>query len=218
MKILLAEDEPGIAAQVTEQLLRAGFTVEHARDGETASFRAETEAFDAIVLDLGLPRLDGLSVLRRLRSAGVGTPVVVLTARGSWVDRVRGIDDGADDYLPKPFHMEELLARLDAVLRRSGGHDTPVLCAGTVQLDLRRMIVTVASARVEFPPREFQLLRLLLHHKGRVLSQVAIEEHLYGTEREPDSNAIETLVKRVRRKLGVDIIQTRRGYGYLVDG
>ena len=178
---------------------------------------AETEPFDAMILDLGLPKLDGLSVLRRLRASGVLTPTVVLTAKGTWMERVQGIDAGADDYLPKPFQMQELLSRLDAVLRRSAGHGTSRLEAGSVTVDTRRMVVTVLGEQVELPPREFKLLRYLMQHKGKVVSQIEIEEHIYGSEQEPGSNVVETLVKRVRRKLGATAIQTRRGFGYTVE-
>lgn len=218
MKILLVEDEIQIARQVSEQLQRAGFVVEQSRDGEDAWFRGETEIFDAIIIDLGLPKLDGLSIIRRLRKAGVLTPVVVLTARGTWVERVEGIDAGADDYLPKPFQMEELLARLNSVLRRAGGHAAPMLEAGSILIDTRRMLVTLDGTRVDLPPREFLLLRYLVHHKNTVVSQVELEEHIYGSEQEPGSNAVESLVKRLRQKLGTASVQTRRGFGYVVEG
>ena len=217
MRVLVVEDEVRIAEDIGQALGRAGYAVDLSHDGEDAWFRGETEEFDAIVLDIGLPQLDGLTVLKRWRRAGITTPVLMLTARGAWMERVEGIDAGADDYLPKPFHREEMVARLGAVLRRSGGHASPVIEAGTLRLDTRRMQVD-AGDPVEVSPMEFRLLRYLVHHKGRVVSQVELEDHLYGSDREPDSNAIEALVKRLRRKLGPDAIATRRGYGYVVEG
>ena len=217
MRVLLVEDEVRIVDEVREQLARAGYVVEACHDGEEGWFRGETEEFDAIILDLGLPRLDGLSVMKRLRRAGIRTPILCLTARGSWMERVEGIDAGADDYLPKPFHVEELLARLNAIMRRSERHPSHVLEAGPISIDTRRMTVTMQGGTIELSPLEFRLLRYLVHNKGRIVSQVEIEEHIYASDQEPDSNAIEALVKRIRRKIGPDTIQTRRGYGYLVE-
>ena len=217
MRVLVVEDETRIACEIAETLLRAGYVTVRVRDGEEAWFRAETEDFDAIVLDLGLPKLDGMSVMRRLREAGVNTPILILTARGAWLDRVEGIDAGADDYLTKPFHPEELAARLGAILRRSGGHASAVLAAGIVRIDTRRMSVTVGSKPADLTPLEFRLLRFLVHHKGRLLSQVELEDHVYASEQEPESNALEALISRVRRKIGSDVILTRRGHGYMVE-
>ncbi len=217
MRVLLVEDEPGIVAEVSECLGRAGYVVETSGDGEDGWFRGETEDFDAIVLDLGLPKLDGLSVARRLRRAGVATPILMLTARGSWMERVEGIDAGADDYLPKPFHVEELVARVGAIMRRSARHPSHVLEAGAIRVDTRRMSVTVQSVTVELSPLEYRLLRYLVHNKGRMVSQTELEEHIYASEQEPDSNAVEALIKRIRRKIGGEAIQTRRGYGYIVE-
>lgn len=217
MRVLLVEDEAGIVTEVSDCLQRAGYVVETAVDGEDGWFRGETEEFDAIVLDLGLPKLDGLSVARRLRRAGVATPILMLTARGSWMERVEGIDAGADDYLPKPFHAEELVARVGAIMRRSARHPSHVLEAGAIRVDTRRMAVTLDGAAVELSPLEYRLLRYLVHNKGRMVSQVELEEHIYASEQEPDSNAVEALIKRIRRKIGPDAIQTRRGYGYIVE-
>ena len=216
MLILVVEDEKRIARNICEALEEAGYTTAAVHDGEEAWFRAETEAFDAIVLDLGLPKLDGLSVLRKLRAAAVTTPVLILTARGAWMERVEGIDAGADDYLPKPFHSEEMVARIGALIRRSGGHGSPSLAFGDINIDTRRMHVVVAGRNVELSPLEFRLLRYLVHHLGRVVSQGELTDHVYGGEREPDSNAIEVLVGRVRRKVGATTIATRRGHGYVV--
>jgi two-component system OmpR family response regulator len=217
LRVLLVEDEPGIVAEVSECLGRAGYVVETSGDGEDGWFRGETEDFDAIVLDLGLPKLDGLSVARRLRRAGVATPILMLTARGSWMERVEGIDAGADDYLPKPFHVEELLARVGAIMRRSARHPSHVLEAGAIRVDTRRMSVTLEGVTVELSPLEYRLLRYLVHNKGRMVSQTELEEHIYASEQEPDSNAVEALIKRIRRKIGGEAIQTRRGYGYIVE-
>ena len=218
MRLLVVEDEPAIAEDITAALTRAGYVVDCVHDGEEAWFRGETENYDAIVLDLGLPRLDGITVLKRLRGAGIQIPVMILTARGSWSERVAGIDAGADDYLGKPFHSEELVARIGAILRRAAGHATPLLEAGTLAIDTRRMQAHLAGRELSLTPLEFRALRYLVHHKARVVSQGELAEHVYAHEEEPDSNAVEVLIGRLRRKLGTDVIATRRGYGYLVDG
>ncbi|MEN6541915.1 response regulator transcription factor [Parvibaculum sp.] len=216
MRILLVEDDDRIAADVATALTAAGFTVEREADGEEAWFRGDTEEFDAVVLDLGLPGMDGLAVLKRWRDGGRRFPVLVLTARGRWAERVEGIDAGADDYLPKPFQMEELIARLRALVRRAAGQASSILVNGTVRLDTRRMEVTVNGVPVSLSPQEYRLLSYLMHHAGRVVSQLELTEHLYAQDFERDSNAIEVMVGRVRRKLGVDLIETRRGFGYMV--
>jgi len=218
MRILVVEDENVIAEAILAALATAGYIVDRATDGEDAWFRAGTEDYDAIVLDLGLPRLDGLTVLRRLRAEGRHIPVIVLTARGSWMERVEGIDAGADDYLPKPFQMEELLARLSAVLRRVAGHSSSSLQIGSLHLELRRQAATLDGRTVDLSALEFRLLRYLAHNRGRVVSQSEILEHVYDAAREPDSNALEVLVARVRRKIGADKIVTRRGQGYALEG
>jgi DNA-binding response OmpR family regulator len=217
MRILVAEDEQAIAEDLNLVLARAGYVVDAVPDGEAAWFQGETETYDAIVLDLGLPRLDGITVLKRWRQAGMAVPVLVLTARGSWMERVAGIDAGADDYLGKPFHAEELLARLGAILRRSGGHATPLLEAGPLAIDTRRMTAHLDGRPLVLTPLEFRALRYLVHHKARVISQSELAEHVYAHEAEPDSNAIEVLIGRLRRKLGTGLVTTRRGYGYVVD-
>ena len=216
MRVLIVEDEKRIAKDIAAALERSGYVTQTVRDGEEAWFRADTDAFDALVLDLGLPKLDGLSVLKRLRESGNTTPVLILTARGSWLERVEGINAGADDYLVKPFQPEELVARVGALIRRSGGRPNPRLTAGEVVLDTRRKSVTVAGSEIDLSLLEYRLLRYLMHHAGRVVSQEELTEHVYGGESEPDSNAVEVLVLRVRRKVGAACIQTRRGYGYFV--
>jgi len=216
MRILLIEDEDGIARRVARALTASGYLVERARDGEDGWYRGDSENFDAVVLDLGLPQMDGLSVLKRWRASGRTMPVLVLTARGTWMERVEGIDAGADDYLPKPFQMEELLARLRALLRRSTGAAQSVLRAGPVTLDARQMSVTVDGAPIDLTQLEFRLLSYLMHHRGRVISQLELTEHVYGEDIERESNSIEVLVARLRKKLDVELIRTKRGFGYII--
>jgi two-component system OmpR family response regulator len=216
MRVMLVEDEKAIANDIAEGLGEAGYVVDVVHDGEEAWFRGETEDYDAIVIDLGLPKLDGLSVVRRLRAAKVTTPVLVLTARGAWMERVEGIDAGADDYLVKPFHMEEVIARLGAVLRRSGGHASPQLEAGGMIIDTRGMTATIGGRSIILSALEYRLLRYLAHHAGRIVPQTELSEHVYGGDREPDSNALEVLIARLRRKIGSDVIGTRRGHGYFM--
>ncbi len=218
MRVLVVEDEELIAADLQRGLESNGFVVERAGDGETAWFRGGTEDFAAIVLDLGLPRLDGLTVLKRWRSEGVKTPVLVLTARGAWTERVEGIDAGADDYLPKPFQFDELLARLRAILRRVGGQASPILVAGKLTLDTRVMRASVDGRPVTLTPLEYRLLSLLMHRLGKMVSQAEITEQLYSQDFERDSNSIEVLVGRLRRKVGQGVIETRKGYGYTIGG
>jgi two-component system OmpR family response regulator len=217
MRVLLVEDDPRIARDVAAALAAGGYVVEQERDGEEAWFKGDTEDYDAVVLDLGLPGMDGLSILKRWRANGRRFPILVLTARGTWSERVEGIDAGADDYLAKPFRMEELLARLRAILRRSTGQSSSVLAAGPVALDTRQMRVTVDGVPVALSPQEYRLLSYLMHHAGRVVSQLELTEHLYAQDFERDSNAIEVLVGRLRRKLGVELVETRRGFGYIID-
>jgi len=217
MRVLLVEDDERLAAGVRDALTGAGFLVEREQDGEAAWFKGDTEDYAAIILDLGLPSLDGLSILKRWRAAGQRIPVLILTARGDWHERVEGIDAGADDYLPKPFRMEELLARLRALVRRAAGQASAVLVNGPLMLDTRRMAVSVDGAPLRLSPQEYRLLSYLMQHAGRVVSQLELTEQLYAQDFERDSNAVEVLVGRVRRKLGVDLIQTRRGFGYLIE-
>jgi two-component system OmpR family response regulator len=218
MKVLVVEDEPRIAGEITTALESSGVAVDVVKDGEAAWFKGDTENYDAAVLDLGLPSLDGLAVLERWRAAGSRLPVLILTARGTWPERVRGINAGADDYLPKPFQMEELIARLRALIRRSAGHATPVLTAGVLSLDTRQRSISLSGKAIALSPLEYRLLEYLIHHAGTVVGASELAEHLYasGSDREP--NAIEVIVARLRRKLGPDVIETRRGFGYLVRG
>ena len=216
MRVLLAEDDRRIASDVARVLVAAGYVVETVGDGEEAWFRGDTEDYGAIILDLGLPKMDGLSVLKRWRANGRRTPVLILTARGTWAERVDGIDAGADDYLPKPFQMEELLSRLRAIVRRSAGHASSGVRVGDVTLDERQMRVSVRGAPILLSPLEYRVVAYLLLHRGRVVSQQELDENVYGHGEEHDSNALEVLIGRVRRKLGVELIETRRGFGYIV--
>lgn len=217
MRILLVEDDDRVAAGVTAALAAAGFVVERCCDGEDAWFKGDTEGYTAAILDLGLPGMDGLSVLRKWRAAGQRLPVLILTARGDWNERVEGIDAGADDYLPKPFRMEELQARLRAIIRRAAGQASALIEIGDLTLDTRRMAVTQDGVPVHLSPQEYRLVAYLMQHAGRVVSQLELTEQLYAQDFERDSNAVEVLVGRVRRKLGSDLIQTRRGFGYLIE-
>jgi DNA-binding response OmpR family regulator len=217
MRLLLVEDDDRIARDLIEALTAAGYLVDRESDGEEAWFRGDTEDYAAVVLDLGLPTMDGLTVLKRWRANGRYFPVLVLTARGAWTERVEGIDAGADDYLPKPFEIEELLARLRAIVRRSAGQAAPAISIGSVTVDPRQMRISVNGVPKNFSPQEYRLLSYLMLHAGRVVSQLELTEHLYAQDFERDSNAVEVLVGRVRRKLGVDLIETRRGFGYVIN-
>ncbi len=217
MRILIVEDEAKIAAAVKDVLAHSGFVPEISTDGEDAWFRGSTEDYSAAILDIGLPKLDGLSVLRNWRNEQINMPVILLTAKGSWAERVDGIDAGADDYLVKPFHMEELVARLRALLRRTGTEKKTQLSAGPLLLDTRQMRVSVDGSPINVTPLEFKLLNYLLHNRGRVVSQEELATNIYFQDQEPDSNAVEVLLGRLRRKLKTDVIQTRRGFGYIID-
>ncbi len=217
MRVLLVEDEPLISDDICAALGDAGFIVDLARDGEDAWFKGDTESYDAIILDLGLPRMDGLSVLKRWRAAGKVTPILILSARGSWMERVDGIEAGADDYLPKPFEMAELIVRLRALIRRAAGMAQPVLQAGDLMVDTRRMTIAYAGQPVRVTPLEFRLVDYLVHNMNRTVSAGELAEHLHGMEDTGDTNAIEAIVSRLRRKLGPGVISTRRGFGYVIE-
>ncbi|MCZ2405314.1 MAG: DNA-binding response regulator [Burkholderiales bacterium 68-12] len=214
MRILVVEDEPTLSGQLAQALAAAGHTVECAGDGVDAHYLGEVEDFDAVVLDLGLPRLDGLSVLRRWRAAGRNMPVLILTARGAWHEKVTGMDAGADDYLAKPFHMEELLARLRALLRRRGEHASAEWRCGPIVLDTRQARVQVDGQPLTLTSHEFKLLALLMQRKGEVLSRTELSEHIYPQDSDRDSNTIEVFVGRLRKKLPAGSIETVRGMGY----
>lgn len=216
MRVLLIEDELRIRRDVTIALEAAGYVVDAAGNGEDGWHLGDSELFGAAILDLGLPGMDGLTILKRWRAAGRTFPVLVLTARGAWSERVEGIDAGADDYLPKPFRIEELLARLRAIIRRSGGHAAPVITVGDAELDTRQMRVTIAGVPVGLSPQEYRLVAYLMLNRGRVVPQQELSEHLQSVHFERESNAIEVLVGRVRRKLPPGLIETRRGFGYTI--
>ena len=215
MRLLVVEDDKNLNRQLVAALQQAGYAVDRAFDGEEGHFLGDTEPYDAIVLDVGLPKKDGVSVLQEWRKAGRLTPVLILTARDRWSDKVQGFDAGADDYVAKPFHMEEVLARLRALLRRASGRATDAIVCGLVTLDAKAGRVVVDGAPVKLTSHEYRLLAYLLHHAGRVISRTEIIEHLYDQDFDRDSNTIEVFVGRLRKKLGVDLIQTVRGLGYL---
>lgn len=216
MRVLLVEDEARIAADIVAALEAAGYRVETARDGEEAWFRGDTEDYDLIVLDLGLPKMDGLAVLKRWRAGGRSMPVLVLTARGAWSERVEGIDAGADDYLPKPFRMEELLARVRALIRRSTGHAGATIQAGPLTLDTRQMRLARDGVPIPLSPLEYRLVAYLMHHQDRIVPGPELLEHLYGDDDSHELNALEALITRLRKKLGSSTIATRRGFGYSI--
>ncbi|TNF60738.1 MAG: response regulator transcription factor [Burkholderiales bacterium] len=214
MRILLVEDEPILRAQLRESLVSAGYAVDEADNGRDAHFLGDSEPFDAVILDLGLPVLDGLTVLRRWRDAGRSMPVLILTARDNWSEKVAGIDAGADDYLTKPFHWEELLARLRALIRRAAGQASPVLRCGDLQLDTRSGRVTLGGQPVTLTSHEFKVLEYLMHRPGAVVSRTELTEHIYAQDFDRDSNTIEVFVGRLRKKLPPGLIETVRGLGY----
>lgn len=218
VRVLIVEDEPALSRQLRQSLSDAGYAVDAASHGARADFLARTESYDAVLLDLGLPKVDGLALLRQWRDAGIATPVLVLTARGSWHEKVQGIDGGADDYLGKPFQIEEVLARLRALIRRASGQLAPELRCGDVALDPRLARVTLAGLPVKLTSHEFRVLSYLMHHRGRLVSQAELTEHIYAQDFDRDSNTVEVFIARLRKKLGADIIETVRGLGYRIEG
>ena len=216
MRILVVEDDTNLNRQVKEALTEGGYAVDVAFDGEEGHFLGDTEPYDAVVLDIGLPQMDGLSVLEEWRRAGKAMPVLLLTARDRWSDKVQGIDAGADDYVAKPFHMEEILARIRALVRRAAGHASNEITAGSVRLDVKAGKVTVDGQSVKLTSHELRLLSYLMHHKGEVVSRTELTEHLYDQDFDRDSNTIEVFVGRLRKKLPEECIQTVRGLGYQI--
>jgi two-component system OmpR family response regulator len=214
MRVLLVEDDKDLSRQLKAALADAGYAVDHAPDGEEAQFLGDTEPYDAVILDLGLPKVDGVSVLERWRKDGIVTPVLILTARDGWSQKVAGFDAGADDYLTKPFHTEELLARLRALLRRTAGHATANLSCGELLLDPKAARVTVKGEPMRLTSLEYRLLHYLMMHQGRVISRTELVEHLYDQDFDRDSNTIEVFIGRLRKKIGTDRIETVRGLGY----
>jgi two-component system, OmpR family, response regulator len=216
MRILVVEDDKNINRQLKDALSEAGYAVDVAHDGEEGHFLGETEPYDAVILDIGLPMIDGISILEKWRRAGRLMPVLLLTARDRWSDKVAGIDAGADDYVAKPFHMEEVLARLRALIRRAAGHASSEIICGPLRVDTKSARVDVNGEAIKLTSHEFRLLSYLLHHKGKVISRTELVEHLYDQDFDRDSNTIEVFVGRLRKKLGLDIIETIRGLGYRI--
>ncbi len=216
MRLLVVEDDKDLNRQLVQALGQAGYAVDRAFDGEEGLFLGETEPYDAVVLDIGLPKKDGVAVLEAWRKSGRTMPVLILTARDTWSEKVRGFDAGADDYVTKPFHMEEVLARLRALTRRATGHASADIVCGPVRLDTKAGRVHVDGEAVKLTSHEYRLLAYLMHHTGRIVSRTEIVEHLYDQDFDRDSNTVEVFVGRLRKKLGVDIIQTVRGLGYMV--
>ena len=216
MRLLVVEDDKELNRQLVLALEEAGYAVDRALDGEEGHFLGDTENYDAVILDLGLPKKDGISVLEDWRRAGRTMPVLILTARDRWSDKVQGFDAGADDYVAKPFHLEEILARLRALVRRASGHATSELVCGPLVLDTKGRRVLVNGQLIKLTSHEYRLLDYLMHHMGRVVSRTELVEHLYDQDFDRDSNTIEVFVGRLRKKLGLDVIQTLRGLGYLL--
>jgi two-component system OmpR family response regulator len=215
VRLLVIEDDKDLNRQIVSALEHAGYAVDHTCDGEQGHYLGDTEPYDAVVLDIGLPKKDGITILEEWRAAGRITPVLILTARDRWSEKVQGFDAGADDYVAKPFHMEELLARIRALLRRATGHATNEIACGPVRLDTKSGRVVVDGAPIKLTSHEYRLLAYLMHHGGRIVSRTEIIEHLYDQDFDRDSNTIEVFVGRLRKKLGVDLIQTIRGLGYM---
>lgn len=216
MRVLVAEDDTRISGDLSQALEASGYVPEVSADGEDVWFLGDTEDYGAVILDLGLPQMDGLSILKKWRAAGRDFPVLVLSARGTWSERVEGIDAGADDYLPKPFEMDEVLSRLRAIVRRRGGHANAMIAIGDFVLDPRQMRLTRRGVPLNLTRQEYRLVSYLIMNAGRVVDQQELAEHVHGEHFERDSNAIEVLVGRARRKLGEGLIETRRGFGYTV--
>lgn len=214
MRVLVVEDDLDVARQVSDMLRQARYVVDVAHDGEEGQYLGDTEPYDVVILDLGLPKLDGLSVLKQWRQMGRGMPVMILTARDTWREKVAGLRAGADDYLAKPFELEEMLARVEALIRRSSGHASPVLEWGPLTLDVNTTRLTLAGRPIELTALEFRTLTHLMRHQGRVVSKTELTEHLYDQDFDRDSNVIEVLINRLRNKLGAGFIKTRRGLGY----
>ncbi|MGE0666421.1 MAG: response regulator transcription factor [Sphingomonadales bacterium] len=217
MRALVVEDDPDLIRQLSETLRTEGYAVDQATDGEEAQYLGEVEPYDVVVLDLGLPVLDGVSVLKGWRAKGRTMPVLILTARGQWSEKVAGFDAGADDYLTKPFQMEELLARIRALIRRAAGHASPVMKCGPVEVDTNSATVTVNGESIKLTGHEYKLLSYMIHHLNKIVSRTELTEHIYDQDFDRDSNTIEVFVGRLRKKLGVDVIKTVRGLGYRME-
>ena len=214
MRILIVEDDKDLNRQLAEALLEQGYVVDRAHDGEEGHFLGDTEPYDAVILDIGLPEMDGVTVLEKWRADGRAMPVLILTARDRWSDKVAGIDAGADDYVTKPFHVEEVLARIRALIRRASGHASSEIACGPVRLDTKASKASVDGTTLKLTSHEYRLLSYLMHHMGEVVSRTELVEHMYDQDFDRDSNTIEVFVGRLRKKIGVDLIETVRGLGY----
>jgi len=214
MRILVVEDEPTLQNQLAHELAAAGYAVDVAGNGIDAHYLGDTEPYDAVVLDLGLPQMDGITVLRKWRADKRTMPVLILTARDGWHEKVAGIDAGADDYLTKPFHMEELLARLRALIRRAGGHADAELSCGPLSLDTRNSRATVDGRVLTLTSHEYRVLAYLMHHRDEIVSRSTLIEHIYAQDFDRDSNTVEVFIARLRKKLPPGLIETIRGLGY----
>lgn len=214
MRILVVEDDSDLNRQIKESLEDAGYVVDAATDGEEGHFLGDTEPYDCAILDIGLPLMDGISVLQRWRDDGRTMPVLILTARDRWNDKVAGIDAGADDYVTKPFHIEEVRARVRALIRRASGHATSEITCGPLIVDTKSSKAMIDGKMLKLTSHEFRLLSYLIHHKSEVVSRTELTEHLYDQDFDRDSNTVEVFVGRLRRKLGHDLIETVRGLGY----
>ncbi len=214
MRLLLVEDDPNLLNQIKNALDEAGYSVDTANDGEEGHFLGDTEPYDAVILDLGLPKIDGLTVLEKWRNSKKSFPVLILTARDGWSEKVSGFDAGADDYVTKPFQMEELLARLRALIRRSAGHSTSDIEFGSIKLDTKSNRVFVNGTKIKLTSHEYKIIEYFLHHQDKVISRTELIEHIYDQDFDRDSNTIEVFIGRLRKKLGINAIRTERGYGY----
>lgn len=220
MRILIVEDDPDLNRQLCELLGERGYVIDQAKDGEEGHYLGDTEPYDAVILDIGLPEMDGITVLEKWREAGRNMPVLILTARDRWSDKVAGIDAGADDYVTKPFHIEEVLARLRALIRRAAGHSTSQITCGPLQVDTKSTKVTLNGATLKLTSHEFRLISYLVHHMGETVSRTELVEHMYDQDFDRDSNTIEVFVGRLRKKMAKegsgDLIETIRGLGYRI--
>ncbi len=214
MRILVVEDDADLNRQIKQALEEAGYVVDTATDGEEGHFLGDTEPYDCVILDIGLPQMDGISVLKRWREDGRVMPVLILTARDRWSDKVAGIDAGADDYVAKPFHIEEILARVRALIRRAAGHATSELHCGPLTVDTKTSKASIDGATLKLTSHEFRVLSYLMHHQAEVVSRTELTEHLYDQDFDRDSNTVEVFVGRLRKKIGQDLIETVRGLGY----
>ena len=217
MRLLLVEDDPDLRRLLRDSLVEAGFAVDQAADGEEGKYLGETESYDIVILDIGLPVIDGLTVLSDWRANGVEAPVLLLTARDGWREKVDGLRRGADDYLAKPFQTEELLARLEALIRRTHGHASSIIKVGDIEIDLSRKAAFGPNAQLHLTPNEFRAFAYLALNRSRVISKIELTEHLYDQDFDKDSNVIEVLIARLRKKIGADLLKTHRGHGYYVE-